>query len=51
MSSPHCDNHFVIEAEEPQLAVGIEADDPRVNGRFIKDPRMKLNELLPEHLM
>ena len=39
--SPHCDNHYVIEAKEPELAVGIEADDPRMNGRFMKDDRLK----------
>ena len=41
LSSPHCDNHYVIEAKEPELAVGIEADDPRMNGRFMKDDRLK----------
>ena len=40
---PHCDNKFVIEAKTPEMAVGFEADDPRVNNRLFKDDRMKSN--------
>ena len=38
---PHCDNHYVLDAKEPVMAVGIEADDPRVNGKFMRDDRVK----------
>lgn len=34
---PFCDNHFVIEAAEPQPVVAIEGDDPRL----IRDHRMR----------
>lgn len=46
--SPHCDNHYVIPADEPQLEVGIETDDPRINNKVLKDDRMKSNQ--PEYL-
>lgn len=38
---PHCDNHFVIEAKVPKPALSIEADDVRMNSKFIKDEREK----------
>lgn len=38
---PHCDNHFIVDAKEPELVVGLDADDPRMNGNFIKDHRAR----------
>jgi uncharacterized CHY-type Zn-finger protein len=38
---PHCDNKYVVDAKMPELAVGVEADDPRMNGKFMKDDRLK----------
>ncbi|KAJ1964842.1 hypothetical protein IWQ62_002815 [Dispira parvispora] len=38
---PHCDNHYVIEAKTPQMALGVEGEDPRLNHRLIKDDRIK----------
>nr|KAJ3422709.1 hypothetical protein HK105_006825 [Polyrhizophydium stewartii] len=44
---PHCDNHYVIEAKTPQMAVGVEGDDPRL----LRDMRAKQMQLLEEDLM
>ncbi|PVU97005.1 hypothetical protein BB561_000832 [Smittium simulii] len=38
---PHCDNHFVIEAKTPKMALGVEGDDIRVDNRMAKDFRIK----------
>ncbi|KXS19383.1 hypothetical protein M427DRAFT_52823 [Gonapodya prolifera JEL478] len=38
---PHCDNHYVIEAKAPQLAIGVEGEDERKDSRLIKDDRIK----------
>jgi len=39
---PHCDNHYILPAKEPQLAIGIEADDVRAGGAgLLKDDRVK----------
>jgi hypothetical protein len=45
--SPHCDNKFILEAKTPELAVGVEADDPRMNGKFLKDHRIKQTSITP----
>lgn len=31
----------MIEAKLPELAIGVEADDPRMNAGFMKDERLK----------
>ena len=47
---PHCDNHYVIPAKTPHMAIGVEADDLRVIGdKFLKDERMKNNDR-PVHM-
>jgi hypothetical protein len=33
---PHCDNHFVIEALEPQAKLHVEGDDARMDNRYVK---------------
>ncbi|RXK34849.1 hypothetical protein M231_07895 [Tremella mesenterica] len=38
---PHCDNHYVVEAKEPQAMIGVEGEDARVDARMIKDERVK----------
>ena len=39
---PHCDNHYILPAHEPQLAVGIEGEDVRTTGaKLIRDDRVK----------
>ncbi|KAL1406744.1 hypothetical protein Q8F55_006148 [Vanrija albida] len=38
---PHCDNHYVVEAKEPQAMIGVEGEDARVDNRMIKDDREK----------
>lgn len=38
---PHCDNHYVIDARVPEAVAGLEADDPRMNGKLLKDQRVK----------
>ncbi|KAJ1923564.1 hypothetical protein IWQ60_005789 [Tieghemiomyces parasiticus] len=38
---PHCDNHFIIDAKTPQMAIGVEGEDARVNSGLIKDDRVK----------
>jgi len=42
---PHCDNHFVIEAKEPQAALKVESEDVRVDSRFVKDERIRQEPL------
>ena len=32
---PHCDNHFIIEAVEPQAALQIESGDTRLDSRSV----------------
>jgi len=38
---PNCDNHWLIEAKLPEIEFGVEAEDVRVDNRFLKDPRMR----------
>lgn len=38
---PHCDNHFVIDALEPQQALKIEGEDPRKDARMLRDERVR----------
>ncbi|WWC96355.1 hypothetical protein V866_003222 [Kwoniella sp. B9012] len=38
---PHCDNHYVIEAKEPQAMIGVEGEDARIDARMIKDDRVR----------
>lgn len=33
---PHCDNHFVIEAIEPQAKLHVEGDDARMDSRYVE---------------
>jgi dTDP-4-dehydrorhamnose 3,5-epimerase-like enzyme len=44
---PHCDNHFVIEAKEPVMMMGVEGEDPRMN----RDWREKQFRMLEEDMM
>ncbi|KAJ9482223.1 hypothetical protein VN97_g11214 [Penicillium thymicola] len=37
---PHCDNHFVIEAREPEARLHVEGDDARMDNRMLKDERV-----------
>ncbi|GAM83974.1 hypothetical protein ANO11243_019640 [Dothideomycetidae sp. 11243] len=41
---PHCDNHFVIEAVEPQARLEVEGEDVRKDSRMLKDDRVKAEE-------
>ena len=41
---PHCDNHFVLEAKEPQARVEVEGKDIRKDSRMIRDDRIKRKE-------
>ncbi|ORX64164.1 hypothetical protein BCR32DRAFT_298183 [Anaeromyces robustus] len=47
---PHCDNHYVIEAKTPQMAIGVEGEDARVDNRLLKDERMKMIDSLEQEL-
>ena len=38
---PHCDNKYVVEAKMPEMTVGFEIEDPRLNSRLMRDQRMK----------
>ncbi|CAG8571920.1 10493_t:CDS:2 [Dentiscutata erythropus] len=38
---PKCDNHYIIDAKTPQLGIGVEGDDPRLDNRMHKDERIK----------
>ncbi|CAG8435809.1 5991_t:CDS:2 [Ambispora gerdemannii] len=40
---PHCDNHYVLEAKTPQMSLGVEGEDPRLDNRMLKDERIKLD--------
>ncbi|KAJ3091668.1 40s ribosomal protein L44e [Physocladia obscura] len=44
---PNCDNHYVIDAKTPQMAIGVEGDDPRLN----RDYREAQKQLLEQDLM
>ncbi|KAJ3373628.1 hypothetical protein GGF31_000472 [Allomyces arbusculus] len=48
---PYCDNQYVIEAVEPELEVGFEADDLRKNASAVIDPRMKQKFIDPIEAM
>ncbi|KAJ5165639.1 uncharacterized protein N7500_007469 [Penicillium coprophilum] len=37
---PHCDNHFVIEAVEPEARLHVEGEDARMDNRMLKDERV-----------
>lgn len=41
---PHCDNHFVLEAKEPQARLEVEGEDIRKDSRMIRDDRVKRKE-------
>jgi len=43
---PHCDNHFVLEALEPKMALEVEGEDVRKDSRMLKDDRVKAKEQL-----
>ncbi|ORX46238.1 hypothetical protein BCR36DRAFT_405801 [Piromyces finnis] len=47
---PNCDNHYVIEAKTPQMAIGVEGDDARMDNRLLKDERMKMINSLEQEL-
>jgi hypothetical protein len=32
---PHCDNHYVLEAVEPEASLGVEGEDIRIDSRYI----------------
>jgi acetyl-CoA carboxylase beta subunit len=38
---PHCDNHFLLEAKEPQARLEVEGEDIRKDSRMIRDDRIK----------
>ncbi|PVU85449.1 hypothetical protein BB560_007010, partial [Smittium megazygosporum] len=38
---PFCDNHYVIEAKIPQMALGVDGGDIRLDNRIAKDFRTK----------
>ncbi|KAJ5251271.1 hypothetical protein N7489_001681 [Penicillium chrysogenum] len=37
---PHCDNHFVIDAIEPEARLHVEGEDARMDNRMLKDERV-----------
>ncbi|CAG7978524.1 unnamed protein product [Penicillium nalgiovense] len=37
---PHCDNHFVIDAIEPEARLHVEGEDARIDNRMLKDERV-----------
>ncbi|KAJ5563078.1 hypothetical protein N7461_001839 [Penicillium sp. DV-2018c] len=37
---PHCDNHFVIDAVQPEARLHVEGDDARMDNRMLKDERV-----------
>ncbi|KAJ5851485.1 uncharacterized protein N7529_010870 [Penicillium soppii] len=41
---PHCDNHFVIDAVEPEARLHVEGDDARMDNRMLKDDRVARDE-------
>jgi hypothetical protein len=41
---PHCDNHFLLEAKEPQARLEVEGEDIRKDSRMIRDDRIKRKE-------
>lgn len=32
---PHCDNHYVLEALEPEASLGVEGEDIRIDSRYV----------------
>ncbi|KAI8920634.1 hypothetical protein BC831DRAFT_477955 [Entophlyctis helioformis] len=44
---PHCDNHYVVEAKTPAMAIGVEGDDPRI----MRDIRARQIQYIEEDLM
>lgn len=41
---PHCDNHFVLPAVEPQAELRVEGEDARIDSRMLKDDRVGARE-------
>ncbi|KAI8609895.1 hypothetical protein BC830DRAFT_1148338 [Chytriomyces sp. MP71] len=44
---PNCDNHFIIDAKTPAMAIGVEGDDPRLN----RDYREKQEQMLEQDFL
>ncbi|KAJ3316512.1 hypothetical protein HDU76_001743 [Blyttiomyces sp. JEL0837] len=44
---PNCDNHYILDAKTPAMAIGVEGDDPRL----VKDYRARQKELIEEDFM
>ncbi|KAJ3107647.1 hypothetical protein HDU97_003641 [Phlyctochytrium planicorne] len=44
---PHCDNQYVIDAKTPQMALGVEGEDPRM----VKDFRLQRHQILEEDFL
>ena len=42
---PHCDNHFILEAQTPRPALNVEGEDVRIDSRMIKDERTREEKL------
>lgn len=38
---PHCDNHFLLDAQTPKPALNVEGEDVRIDSRMIKDDRIR----------
>jgi hypothetical protein len=34
---PHCDNHFVLDALTPKVALNVEGEDARIDSRFVDE--------------
>jgi len=41
---PHCDNHFVLDAREPQAVLQVEGEDVRVDSRMLIDDRVRQDD-------
>ncbi|KAI9188038.1 hypothetical protein H9P43_002429 [Blastocladiella emersonii ATCC 22665] len=48
---PHCDNQYVIEAQEPTMEVGFETEDIRKDSSLVRDDRVKQKMLDPLEAM
>lgn len=38
---PHCDNHYLLEAQTPKPALNVEGEDARIDARMLKDERVR----------
>lgn len=38
---PHCDNHYVLDAQTPKPALNVEGEDARIDSRMLKDDRLR----------